>query len=216
MFDLSFAVLGVEPVPYAAAPLLAFRLRLTATTASGTPQIQSILLRCQIRIEPVRRPYGEHEHERLRDLFGPAKDWGRTLHAMLWTHASTTVMAFQGTTEVELPVPCTYDFNVAATKYFDGLEGGEVPLCLLFSGTIFYTADDGRLQVAQVPWDKEVSFRLPVKVWRAMMDLYYPNLAWLELRKDVLDRLRQFAREQGLTNPGQAVEALLTAAEATP
>lgn len=98
---------------------------------------------------------------------------------------------------------------MAATKYFDGLEGGEVTLCFLFSGTIFYKAGDGRLQVAQVPWDKEANFRLPVQVWKAMMEHYYPNRAWLELRKDVFDRLRQYARAQGLTNPEQAVEALL-------
>jgi hypothetical protein len=217
MFELSFAVTSATPVPHAAVPALAFGLRLTARAAADV-QIQSILLRCQVRIEPVRRQYGGHEHARLHDLFGPAKDWGRTLHAMLWAHTNTTVMAFEGTTEVELLVPCSYDFNVAATKYFDGLEGDDVPLCFLFSGTIFYTGGDGRLQVAQVPWDKEANFRLPVQVWKAMMELYYPNRAWVEVGKDVFDRLRQYARAHGLTNPEQAVEALLAAhgVEATP
>ena len=95
---------------------------------------------------------------------------------MLWTHASVVVPPFTGTTVVDLPVPCSFDFNVAATKYFHALEDGEVPLCLLFSGTIFYSDDDGFLQVSQIPWEKEASFRLPVSVWKDMMELYYPTV----------------------------------------
>jgi hypothetical protein len=209
MFNLSFAVLGAESVRHAATALLAFRLRVTATAPTGVPHIQSILLRCQIRIEPARRRYEEEDPERLRDLFGPKQDWGRTLQSMLWTHANTTVPAFHGSTDVDLPVPCSYDFNLAATKYFDALQGGDIPLCLLFSGTIFYQGPTGALQVAQVPWDQEANFRLPVSVWKAMMEHYYPNCAWLELRKDVFDRLRRVARERGFTNPAQAIEAML-------
>jgi hypothetical protein len=209
MFNLTFAVLGAEPVRHAATPLLAFRLRLSATMPTGVPQIQSVLLRCQIRIEPARRRYEDEDPERLHDLFGPKQDWGRTLHSVLWTHVSTTVPGFHGSTDVDLPVPCSYDFNLAATKYFDALQGGEIPLCLLFSGTIFYQGPTGALQIAQVPWDQEATFRLPVSAWKAMMEHYHPNCAWLELRKDVFDRLRQRARERGFTNPAQAIEAML-------
>ena len=71
---------------------------------------------------------------------------------------------FQGSAIVELPVPCTFDFNVAATKYFAGLEDGEVPLPMLYSGTVFYEAADGALQVSQISWAKEAKYRLPVSV----------------------------------------------------
>ena len=85
-------------------------------------------------------------------------------------------------------MPCTFDFNVAATKYFDGLTDGDVPVCLQFSGTVFYASAEGGLQVAPISWDKEARFKLPVKVWRDMMASYYPNSAWLCLQKDAFDR----------------------------
>jgi hypothetical protein len=129
---------------------------------------------------------------------------------MLWTHASVAVPPFTGSTVVELQVPCTFDFNVAATKYFAGLEGGEIPLQVLFSGTVFYAADGKTLRVAQIPWDKEVRYRLPVQVWRELMEAYYPNSAWLCLRRDVFDRLYQYKRRRGLPTWEQALESLLS------
>ena len=110
-------------------------------------------------------------------------------------------------------MPCSYDFSLAATKYFAALEGGDLPLCFLFSGTIFYEAADGALQVAQIPWEKEATFRLPAATWRALMDLYYPNSAWLCLRKDVFDRLDQYRSRQGLPTWEQALERLLASSE---
>jgi hypothetical protein len=108
-------------------------------------------------------------------------------------------------------VPCTYDFNVAVTKYFDALDNGEVPLTLLFSGTVFY--ENGALQAAPIPWDREASYRLPVSVWRDMMEHYYPNSAWLCLRKDVFDRLYEYKRRRALATWEQALESLLAEQE---
>jgi len=128
---------------------------------------------------------------------------------MLWTNQTVVVPAFAGQITIDLPVPCTYDFNIAATKYFNALADGIVPLSLLFSGTIFYAGDDGALQVEQIPWEKEASFPLPVQTWRRMMDLYYPNSAWLCLRKDVFDRLQDFKRARAAIDWDQAIERLL-------
>ena len=122
-------------------------------------------------------------------MFGPPDRWGKTMRSMLWTHAHAIVPAFTGGTTVDLAVPCSFDFNVAATKYFAALEEGEIPLCFLFSGTVFYQAEDGRLQVAPISLDKQADFRLPVAVWKQMMDHYYPHSAWLCLDRDVFDRL---------------------------
>jgi hypothetical protein len=210
MPDLSFRVEQAEPVPHAAAPHLAFRLGIRA--AEGVP-IHSIMLRCQIRIEPARRRYRTPEQERLRDLFDRPDRWGQTLRPMLWTHAEALVPSFTGATVVDLPVPCTYDFNVAGTKYFAALEDGEVPLLFLFTGTIFHEAEGRGLQVAPIPWDKEATFRLPVRVWKGMMDHYYPDGAWLCLRKDVFDRLYQYKSDRGLPTWEQALESLLAAAD---
>ena len=134
------------------------------------------------------------------------------MRTMLWTHANVTIPPFAGSTLIDLHVPCTFDFNVGATKYFAGLDGGEIPLTLLFSGTIFYAADIG-LQVARIPWEKEARYRLPVGVWQQMMEHYYPNIAWLCCRRDVFQRLYQYKQRHGIPSWEQALERLLDAAE---
>jgi hypothetical protein len=207
--DLNFQVEGAEAVAYAASPLLSFKLRVTNLVADEP--IQTVALRAQIQIEAARRRYNEREQERLLDLFGEPERWGQTLRTTLWTHASLVMTPFCGSTLVELPVPCTFDFNVAATKYFAGLEEGEVPLLLLFSGTVFYEAADGALQVSQISWEKEAKYRLPVSVWQEMMEFYYPNSVWLSLRRDVFDRLHQYKMRRGIPSWEQALESLLNA-----
>lgn len=211
MLDLRFHVDGVEADASAVAPMLAFKLRVV--NARPTEQIHSILLRCQIHLEVTRRRYDEREQEQLFDLFGPPPDWGRTLRRMLWAQVNASVPGFAAEAVFDLPVPCSYDLNVATTKYFHGLSGGEVPLRLLFSGTAFYATEDGRLQVAQIPWEKEALFRLPVRAWQDLMDRHYPNSGWLCLHKDVLDRLSQYKRQSGIPTWDQALESLLTSAE---
>lgn len=214
MPDLNYRVEGAEPQHYAATPTLLFKLRISEVVPSGgqpTP-IHSLALRCQIRIEPARRSYTEAEKNRLLDLFGTAERWGQTLRPMLWTHVSANIPPFEDSDIVNLAVPCSYDFNLAATKYFAALEMGDLPLCFLFSGTIFYEADDGALQVSQISWEKEAEFRLPAVTWQSMMDHYYPNTAWLGLRKDVFDRFESFRSRHNLTTPEQALERLLASA----
>jgi hypothetical protein len=207
MPDLSFQVEGAEAVAFAVAPLLAFKLRVT--NANPNEAVQSVALRCQLQIESTHRKYTPAEQERLLDLFGAPERWSRTLRAMLWTHASVTVPPFQGSVVVDLPVACTFDFNVAATKYFAGLDDGEVPLTLMFSGTIFYEPGDAGLQIEQISWDREARYRLPVSVWKQMMDLYYPNIAWLCLRRDAFDKLAQYKMDRGIPTWEEAIEGLL-------
>ena len=212
MPDLNFMIERAEQVQHAMAPLLHFKLRITDADDPPVP-IPAIALRCQIRIEPTRRKYAEAEQGQLLDLFGEPSRWGQTLKSMLWTHTSLIVPPFTGQTVVDLPVPCSFDFNLAATKYFHAMGDGEVPLCLLFSGTIFYADEaDGPLQVSPIPWEKEAFFRLPVPVWKAMMDHYYPNSAWLCLHRDVFDQLARYKTQLGLPTWEQALERLLDAA----
>ncbi|MEO8378618.1 MAG: DUF6084 family protein [Acidobacteriota bacterium] len=204
MPELQFAIEGVEAVAWAAVPQVAFKLVIT----SPEP-ICNLALQCQLQIEPVRRRYSGDEQRKLVDLFGEPSRWGETLRTMLWTHVPVTTGAFAGVTRTEVIVPCTFDFNVAVTKYLYGLEGGEIPLRFLFSGSVFYD-DDGRLQITQLSWSSEATYRLPVEVWQRMMDLYYPNSAWLTLRRDVFDRLLQYKAVHGLTTWEQTLERLLS------
>ena len=134
---------------------------------------------------------------------------------MLWTHASVVVPQFTHKTLANLQVPCTFDFNVAATKYFWGLEQGELPLVFLFSGSVFYESALGNLQVAPISWDKEAGFRLPVQTWHQLMESYYPNGAWLRIRKDVFDRLHQYKMQCGTATWEDALERLLASVEDT-
>lgn len=209
MPGLTFSVESAEAIPFAAAPTIAFRLRVV--NPSGGLAIQSVALRCQILIETARRHYKTEERESLRDLFGEPDRWSQTLRSLLWTHAAVTVPAFADTVTAELPVSCTFDFNVAATKYFHAIQDQEIPLSFQFSGTIFYAAANGALQIDQIGWDKEARFRLPEKVWREMMDHYYPNSAWLRLRRDAFERLYEYKRLRGLATWEEAVESLLAA-----
>jgi Family of unknown function (DUF6084) len=211
MPDLDFQVVGVAPVPYAAAPLLAFRLRVT--NANREEVIHSMALRAQIQIEVTRRHYTAEEQARLSDLFGEPGRWGQTLKAMLWTHVAANVPPFQGETTIEMPVPCTFDFNVATTKYFHGLTEGDVPLNFLFSGTVFFRDEQQNLQVAPISWEKEAKSRLPLKIWKQMIDEYYPNTAWLCLRRDAFERIYEYKVRNGIPTWEQAIERLFQNAE---
>jgi len=139
--------------------------------------------------------------------------WGETLRSLLWTHATTVVPRFTDSIVADLPIPCSYDFDVAAAKYFYALEDGEVPLLFLFSGTVFYMAGEGPLQITQISWEKEAPFRLPVGVWKKMMDHYFPNSAWLRMRKDVFDRLYAYKARQALPSWDDALDRLLGESE---
>jgi len=211
MPDLKFHVERAEVVPFAVAPQLA--LKLWVSNANAAEAIHTVVLRCQIQIEATRRRYSAEEQRGLRDLFGEPERWGQTLRTLLWTHTSAVVPAFIASTEIDLPVPCTFDFNVATTKYFSGLSEGEIPLCLQFSGTVFYATGDGPLQVMLIPWDKEVRFRLPVQVWKELMDNYYPNSAWLCLRRDVFERLHRYKVEHGIPTWEETLERVLSCTE---
>lgn len=207
MPELAFQVTGAASVPFAAIPTLGFTLAVNNT--SPNERIHSIALRCQVQLEVTRRNYTPSEKQSLADLFGDASRWGQTLRPMLWTHVQTVVPSFTGSTSIELQTPCTFDFNIAATKYFHGLEAGEIPLILMFSGTVYQVDEDGRMEVSPIPWDKEARFRLPVQVWREMMNEYYPNTAWLCLQRDVFNRIYEYKVQNGIPTWEQTFERLL-------
>lgn len=212
MPDLELAVIESEVLPFAAAPTLLFKVSIR--NATEEEQIHSIMLRTQVRIEVARRQYDGETEARLLELFGEPQRWGETLRSMLWTHSNVIVPRFSGTTVAELPITCTYDFEVGAAKYFYALEDGEIPLLFLFSGTIFYQESGGSLQIAQIPWEKEAFFRMPVAQWKEMMNQYFPNSAWIRLRKDVFDRVYRYKAERALPSWEAAFEKLLKGVEA--
>jgi hypothetical protein len=207
MPDLNFKVTGIEPAQRGLAPLLQFILEITNIPETET--VQSVMLQTQIQIQAPQRVYSAEEKEKLKELFGAPEDWGQTLRTRLWTQANTIVPQFQGRTKTVLAVPCTFDFNVAATKYFYALENGEVPLLFLFSGTVFYTAPDGRLQIQKISWEKECDWCMPIACWQELMEHHYPDSAWIAMRRDVFDQLYEFKRREGLSSWDEVLERLL-------
>ena len=205
MPDLRFQIDGVSATPNAVTPQLIFKLRITNVDPEP---IHSIALRAQIQIEPVRRRYTVAEQEHLKELFGEPERWSTSLHPLLWMTTNINVPGFSATISIDVPVPCTFDFNVAMTKYIYGLEDGELPVSFLFSGTVFHAGRAG-LQIAQIPWDREASYRVPVRVWKDMMDVYYPHTAWVCLRRETFERLYEFKSRHGLATWEQALERLL-------
>lgn len=205
MTALTISVLSAQPDPYAAVPTLLLRLRLEAPEAEP---VHAIVLKAQIRIEPQRRRYSPEEEERLLELFGEAPQWGESLRPFLWTHVTTTVAAFTGSTEIDLPVTCTYDFEVAAAKYLHSLGDGDIPLVLLFNGTTF-SVREGGLIVQPIAWNVEADHRLPVAVWRATMDTFFPNSGWIRLRRETIDALTRYKADRALTSWEDTVERLL-------
>ena len=205
MPELAFDCTGARADKYAVAPAMAITVRISETSGE---RIEAIALRCQIRVEPARRHYTDAEAERLHDLFGDRERWADTLRPMQFTTVSVMVPGFTGSTDVDLPVPLTYDMEIGATRYFAGLEGGEVPLLLLFSGTVF-GGHGGQLSVTQVPWSKEAAYRLPVSIWREAIDAHFPNSAWLRLSTATFDELLRFKMARGLPTWEATIQALL-------
>lgn len=205
MTSLAFKVISSRAEPHAAVPTIMLRMR--AQEADGF-SIHAVALRCQIRIEPQRRRYTPEEESRLYELFGETPQWGDSLRPFLWTHVSTTIGKFDGATEFDVPVECTYDFEVAAAKYLHALGGGEIPLLMLFAGTVFSRGGTG-FSVQPLSWSLEAAYKMPVSVWRDMMDLYYPNSSWVRVSLETLDELQHFRARRGLPTWDQALVQLL-------
>jgi hypothetical protein len=209
--ELAFSVREGGVLEHAAVPTLRFVVAID--TVGAAAQVRSVALNVELRIAATRRRYEAAERDRLVELFGHQDDWGRNLKTLHWTALTVHVPPFTGSTEIELPVTCTYDLEVSASKYFNALEDGEVPLEFLFSGTVFYAGADGRLQVGRIGWDKDASYRLPVSAWREMIERYFPDSAWLRIRRDSFDRLTAYKARHTLLTWEQTIERLLREAE---
>jgi uncharacterized protein DUF6084 len=184
--DPEFSVLDVEALTGTAAPMLRFHVHVADPLGR---EIHTIALTTQIQIDPARRAYDDAEHERLVELFGPPERWASTTEVLRWAHVAGLVPGFTGATSFAVDVPCTYDLEVAASKYFYSLSGGEVPLSFLFNGMVLYRGEADRLQVAQVPWSCTARWRMPVAAWKGVIAAHYPGGGWVRVQTETLDAL---------------------------
>ena len=208
MAELAFGCTGAQSARYAATPTLNFTLQITE--AAGV-KVHAIALRCQIRIEPHRRRYSAAEARRLNDLFGDTSRWAETVKPIQLATVSAMVPGFTSLTEIELPVPCTYDLEVASARYLQGLDDGSIPLLLLFSGTVFI-ANGNSYSVELIPWSSEASYLMPASVWQDVVNDHFPGSAWLRCRRDTLDALFAYKTEHALPTWDATLSALLAAA----
>jgi hypothetical protein len=211
MPELSFRIGEVSAMPYAAVPTISARLQITNGVANET--IQSISLNCQLQLRPLTRAYSALEEARLLDLFGERERWAQTMKPLHWTNLVVKIPPFSGETTVELSLPCSLDFDVAANKYFYGLDTGSIDVAVMFSGTVFYTGEQGSMQIFQIPWDREAHFRLPVETWKAAIDAHYLDTMWLRLPRDTFDRLYRYKVAQSIPFWGDVLNRLLDQAE---
>jgi hypothetical protein len=88
-----------------------------------------------------------------------------------------------------------------------------VPLAFHFNGSVYYQAENGGLQITQIPWDSAADFKLPVETWKRMIDAYYPYRGWLPLQRETLEAVRTYKVARGLPTYDQAVRELLDEGE---
>jgi hypothetical protein len=209
MTRLAVDVLGAQPSPQTAGPGITLRLRIEELAGR---RVHAIALRCQTRIEPRGRRYTRDEQARLYELFGAVSQWDRTLQGVTWAHSSVVVPSFERRIDIDLPIACTYDLEVASAKYLHAIRDGDVPLVLLFSGAIYNVNEHG-LCVEPVPWDLDVSYRMPAATWQATMDQFFPGGGWLRLQRETIDRLQAFRGRHAVVTWDEAIALLLEAAE---
>ena len=203
MSPVSFEVVGARVEAYAAVPTLMLRLRITA--ADGEP-VHAIALRCQIMIEPKRRHYDPDEEHRLTELFGETPRWGDTLRPFLWTNVSHHGRRLhrhhrdRPADHVHVRLRDRRGQVHALARRRRDPDRRDV----LRHGV--RTQRRG-LNAAPVSWSEEASYRLPVSLWRDMMDLYFPNTGWLRLRRETLDALQRYKAERALLTWDETVRA---------
>jgi hypothetical protein len=202
----TFSVVDARAVPHAAAPTLAFRVRIAE--GSGR-EIYTIALAVQVHVDPAQRTYDAETRERLVELFGDPERWAATTRSFLWQRVDVLVPPFTGEAELEVHLPCTYDQELAAAKYFSSLPDGRIPLTFHLSGTILYRGEADRLQMVQVPWSASAAYRMPVEVWARLVDHYYPDAAWVRVGRETMDLLAREKARRGLPTLDACVAELL-------
>ena len=191
------AIVGAAHVPFAAAPTMRFEG--VAREPDARP-VQSIALTAQVMIDPARRGYDPATRERLAELFGPPERWTPSTSGLAWARIACTVPEFTGEARFALDVPCTYDLEVAAAKYFYALADGIVPLSFHFNGNVFYHDVHGRLQMTPVSWSSSAQYRMEVAAWRAMIAEHYPGGGWIRVSDETLARLHDRRARRGLSS----------------
>jgi len=211
MNAIACTVIDARSAAQTASPAITFRL-VVDNLLGG--RIHMLALRCQVRIDARQRQYTGDEEARLYELFGDRSQWDRTLHSVTWAQPSMVTPSFDRQIEVNLPVACTYDLEVAAAKYLHAVRTGEIPLTFLFSGTVLRAGEAGSaFFVEPIPWDLEASYQMPVAVWQTAMNQFFPGGGWLRVQRETIDRLQAFRGQHAVVSWDEAIDLLLQRAD---
>lgn len=205
--ELEFAITGVAAQAFAAAPTLLFAAAVTDLSGAA---IQSVALNVQVMIDPAKRGYDDQARERLSELFGPPTSWAPSTSGLAWAQVAVAVPGFTNATSFAIEVPCTYDLEVAAAKYFYAIADGLVPLSFHFSGNVFFSGTSGALQVVPVAWSNTATFRMPIDTWKAMIAEHYPGGGWIRIGHETLAALQDRRSRRGLPSFDACLNELLT------
>ena len=172
--------------------------------------VHAIALKCQIRIEPQRRRYEPAEEDRLLELFGETRSGATRCGRSCGPTSPPRSPAFTGATTIDLAGRVHLRLRGRRQRSTSTPStAATIPLVLLFSGTAFTQGDAG-FAVEPVAWHEEATYRLPVAVWRDVMDLYFPNSGWLRVDRDTLDAPAALQGRRGPCRRGtRHVEQLL-------
>ncbi len=204
--DPEFTITSAAHLAFAATPTMIFAAAVTEPTGHA---IQSIALSVQVMIDPARRGYDAETRERLSELFGPPASWTPSTQGLSWARVAAVIPSFTGSATFAIEVPCTYDLEVAAAKYFYALEDGFAPLSFHFYGSIFYRRADGVLQMVPVSWSASAQFSMPVRVWQEMIAEHYPGGGWIRVHQRTLAILNERRATRGLPSFDACIEELL-------
>lgn len=205
MSDVTFSIVDAKAKQLSASPTIAFRLRVTAAAP-----VDALVLRAELRIEPQWRTYDPEEQALLGDLFGTPDRWHATLRTFSWADVSLVVPGFSEEIETEIAVPCTYDFDQAATRFFDTLHSGAIPIRFLFSGPIFRSGSTG-FSTERISWSSECAYRMPVSVWHDAMRACYGDDVLIRINLETLEKLRRYRALSGATTWDELLERLMGA-----
>lgn len=201
-------ITGAAHVPFSAGPTMRFEA--LAREPDAIP-VQSIGLSVQVMIDPARRGYDPATRARLAELFGAPERWAPSTSGLAWARVAVTVPGFSGEAAFGIEVPCTYDLEVAAAKYFYAVRDGVVPLSFHFNGNVFYRDGDGRLQMTPISWSTTARYGMAVSAWRAMIAEHYPGGGWVRVGEDTLERLHGLRAQRGLSTVDDLLRDLLGA-----
>jgi uncharacterized protein DUF6084 len=201
-----FAVTGATHLAFAATPTMRFE---AAVTEPEGVEVQSIALTAQVMIDPARRGYDPETRERLAELFGPPASWAPSTSGLAWARVAAAVPGFTGAATFAMEVPCTYDLEVAAAKYFYAVRDGLVPLSFHFNGNVFYRDGRGQLMVVPVTWSSTAQYSMPIATWRAMIAEHYPGGGWIRVDEETLAALNDRRGARGLSSFDACVRELL-------